>query len=411
MHRLKRPAEILSARLLPGALNVIVVLLLAQWLTPQKFGLTSTYLATGLAAASLLFGPLNQSALVLHAKYFGDGRQDWFEQKHLSNVLMYTASLLIFVPVAAVSGLFNYRIVAIAAGFGLYTCTLQVLQSRLQFLRFGIASTAQSLALISIAVGYVREMGTINSVLNTYIASYVLGSIVALVLTKVRFLTPSLPLLRTVTASGFEPMLANTAAEMFTLGTRYLLVATGRLDILAVFAFSVDLAQRAVGIIISIVTFAVVPKALKATAAGDPRDLWSHLLRGWFLATAAAAASIGAILFLGATGVIPVFGSSLYNPISFTLVACAVAAARSGKMLLNPVAIRLGKTGNLLTPFLVSSLAALCLVYLGLIVNMPYVAEAGYLAASITGSVGVYLLMRPWLRRTDMARAISCDDR
>lgn len=400
--QVRTAAEVVLVRVVPGLVNVGVLILLAQWLTPAEFGLSSTYIATSLAAANLIFGPLMQSALVLHSEHGAAGRQDWFERKHLANIISLSLVTLALAPLAFAASL-EWRMVALISGFGLYSCALQLSQARMQFIRFGIASMTQSLVLVVLAFAMVRPGGSIEEVLELYSVSYVAGTIVSLILRRARPSLPSFPLFKASVRAGVSAALSNATSDIFTLGSRYLLVWTGQLQLLAIFSFSVDLAQRTVGFCINIATFAVVPHALNATKGAPVNELWTRLARGWSLSLVAALGSTVAILLVGTTSLIGAFDRPVYDAISFAIVALGVTAHRSAKMVVTPVAIRLRRTRPLVLPYLLISPVALVLVYLGLTLNAPYAVEIGYFLAFAAWGLAVYLLVIPAMRRADCA--------
>lgn len=392
---MKEAVEVVVLRLVPGLINLLAFLSLATWLSRESYGVASTYIATAGAASNLIFGPLVHSTLIHHSEHWKRGEQARFERVHVANTLLIGVGAVVIGVLAASTGLFDWRIAAAATALGIYTAVQEISHARLQFVRFGIGSTAQSLAFLALAFALVRGDASVERALDAFTISYVAGAALSLLLARTGVARPSLKMLKDAYAIGTMPALSNLAVDAFTLGCRYVLLAFGRLDALGIFSFSVDLAQRTVGIFVNLATFAVVPRALKASGDGEIRELWQTLVRGWAWAVGIALLSATAILAVGTTALLPALNRSVFDPVSFALIALAVIVNRSGKMLLSPVAMRLRRTRHLLMPLIVIAPAVLVLVAIGIQARLPYAVEIGYAVAFAAWIAAAYRSLVP----------------
>ncbi len=392
---LKQAAHVLVSRLVPGALNVVALLALAAYLSRQSYGLASTFIATSTAGADVLFGPIYHSVLVHYSEHRARGEDKRFESVHLSNTLLLTATVSAAGAILAAIGLVDWRIVAAMAAVGSYTSIQEISHARLQFYRFAIGSSSQSTAFLLLAYLMVRTGPTVEAAVEAFAMSYAIGAIVSAVLVRPRLAPPSLPMLKSAFSLGTMPTLSNLVLTAFGLGCRYVMLFFGRGDALGIFSFSLDIAQRGVGIFINLATFAIVPHALKSSEGGNARELWRRLAKGWSVAVGVSLAGAAAIILLGLTHLFPPLNRPVYDPVSFGLICIAVIVSRSSKMLLSPVAMRIRRTRLLLTPMLVVAPSVLAMIFLGLIFHVPYTVEVGFMLAFLLSSwLGYWRIMR-----------------
>lgn len=399
--------EIFIVRLVPGLINVAVLFVLAAWLSRESYGLASTFMATATAAGMFLYGPILHPALVQHAEHSQREQQTAFEHSHATNSLLFSVAIcLVGIPLSF-TDLLDWRMVAATVAFGFYTAILQICRSRLQFIRFGIGSTAQSVAFFLFALLLVRPDPSSDSVLEAFAASYLLGAIVSGALVNMRFARPSFSNIKESLVIGTAPTLSNAAETLFSLGSRYVLIAIGRMDALGTYSFSLDLAQKTVGIFINIATFGIVPHALKSN---DVRHLWRSLARGSLVAISVSLMSAGAILALGSTSWISALNGLLYDPLSFLIVALGVMINRTGKMMMTPIAIRVRKSRFQLIPILVLSPIGLLFVWAGTILRLPYSIELAYFLTLTAWTVWGYLLLVPRVRDASSGRVRTASE-
>jgi hypothetical protein len=298
--------------------------------------------------------------------------------------------------------MFDWRMVVGTAAFGLYTAILQTTRSRLQFYRFGLGSTSQSIAFLVLSFVLVRPHPSTSAVLEAFAGSYFIGAIFSAALVQARLAKPSWKMLKEYLTIGTAPTLSSVAAMTFQLACRYVLIAMGSVAALGTFSFSLDLAEKTVGVFISIATFGIVPHALKSR---NVHHLWRSLARGSLAAVFISLMSAGAILVLGLTSWVSALNGALYDPLSFVLVSAGVMMNRAGKMILTPVVMRLRQTQLQLLPMLIVSPLGLLFVWLGTLIRLPYVIELAYLIALSAWSVWGYLLVLPKVRRLISATA------
>lgn len=399
--------EILLVRVVPGVINVGVLFVLAAWLSRESYGLASTFMATATAAATFLFGPILQTALVQHAEHSEGPEQRTFEHGHATNALLMALVVCLVGLPPSYMGLFDWRMVACTAVFGFYTAILQISRSRLQFYRFGIGSTAQSVAFLLFSFLLVRPDPSIQNVLEAFGASYLAGAVASGALVNLRFAKPDWRKIREILVLGAAPTLSNVSETVFSLGSRYILVAVGRVDALGTYSFSLDLAQKTVAIFINIATFGIVPHALKSN---DVRHLWRSLARGSLVALLVSVASAGFILLLGLTTWISALNGLLYDPVSFIIVSLAVMINRTGKMMLTPVSMRVRRAHIQLIPMIVMSPIGLLIVWAGTAARVPYAIELGYLVTLTAWTVWGYQLLFPRVRELSSSTAYAGKD-
>ena len=396
--QMKQAAEIVISRVVPGVLNLVALVVLAGWLSPQSYGLASTYIATATAAAGLLLGPVIQSILVHHSEHHARGEQARYESIHLANTCLVAAIIGLGGMALVWAGVMDWRIVAAVVAVGAYTSLLEISHARLQFYRYAVGSSSQSVLFLLLAFLVVRPDPTVSNVLEVFAVSYAVGALVSALLVTPRPALPNLSMLKEAFAIGTVPTLSNLAVSGFSLGCRYLLLLFGQREALGTLSFSLDIAQRGVGIFINFATFAIVPVALRSAQSGGARQLWLKLARGWVVAVLVSLLGAAAIMAAAATGQIGALNSAVYDPISFALISIAVIVNRSSKMVLSPVAMRLRRTAALLTPLLVISPAALAVTALGLYLQIPYVVEIVYTLAFVLWAAASYRSLSPRLR-------------
>jgi O-antigen/teichoic acid export membrane protein len=387
--------DVLINRIAPGVINVGVLFVLATWLSREAYGLASTFMATATVAATFLYGPILQPALVQHAEREEGVKQRRFEHRHATNSLLLSVLIgLVGVPLA-MAGLFDWRVVAATAAFGFYTAILQLSRSRLQFYRFGLGSSSQSIAFLALSYLLVKPDPTVNNTLEAFAGSYLIGAAISGALVGMRFARPNLSLIKESLSMGTAATFSGVSGNAFTLACRYLLIALGHTSALGTFSFSLDLAQKTVGIFLNIATFGIVPHALKSR---DVRHLWRSLARGSLIALLVASMSAGFILILALTPWIAALNGPLYDPISFVLISLGVMINRTGRMMLMPVAMRVRKTNLQLWPILAMAPLGVLFVLAGTAAQLPYTVEWAYLLTLTAWTVGGYWLLLPPVR-------------
>lgn len=400
IRNIQMAGEVVIIRVVPGVINIVALMALANWMTAALYGVASTYIATSGAIANVVFGPILQGALVAHAEHAGRGERERFERNHITNSVILGSLVALAGFLLFVAGMINWRIAACVGTFGIYTSIQQISQARVRFVIFAVGSTVQSIAFLAISYIIVRTNPIVNSALEAFALSYLIGGVCSAALVRVKITKPEFRSLRTAFRMGVGPTSSNLAGDVFTLGCRYILIWLGRLDSLGIFAFSVDLAQRSSGFVISLATFAVVPRALRVAGGADTKRLWKMLFRAWVVAVPTSLVGMGAIVALSFTSWVPALSGAEWSPVSFMMISLAVIVSRTGKMIFTPVAIQLRQTKALVIPLLIASPIGLWVVLIAGELKAPYFAEMGYFAVCTVSMIGTYWALSRSLRRS-----------
>lgn len=381
--RLGHIAEAMALRFLPGIINLFVLISLAAWMSTKTYGIVSTYIATSGALANFLFGHIILSALALHSEYVARGEQKAFEQ---FLVTISTAFAMLVGSLALIlwlAGIPFWTVLIATGAFAAYTAIQEILHARVQFIRFAIASTVQSASFLALAFLWVRPSPGMETALLAFAASYAIGAVASALLSRTAPMRLSGPYLKDSLRVGTPITLSNGAADAFALGCRYLLVLFGAFQVLGVFSFSLDLAQKTVGVFINAATFATVARAFKGSASVKLRALRGQLWRGATIAAGIALMSLCALIVLGTLGIVQALDRPVYDPISLIIVSVAVIANRTGKMVITPLALRLKQTGIVLTAFAIAAPIAFIVAAGGILLGLAYAVEIGYVIAFV----------------------------
>jgi hypothetical protein len=395
----KQAANILISRLIPGLLNMAALLILAAWLSRSDYGIVSTFIVTSAVAGDMIFGPVSRSVLIHHSEHFARGAAQHYENLLLSNTVLLSMAVGLVGTVFVWAGIFDWQILAVTVAYGAYTAVQEISHARLQFYRFAVGSSAQSLIFLQLGLVMVRNHPTVSSALEAFALSYAIGALCSALLVRPRLSCPSVPLLINAFRIGAVPTFSSGATNLLNLACRYLMLFFGRGDALGIFSFSFDMASRGVGIFLNFATFALVPHALRKDEDGNPREMWKALVRGWVAAVAVCLLAAAAIIALATTHWIGALNRPVYDPVSFGLTCVAVIISRSSKMVLSPVAMRLRRTSVLLTPFLYIAPIAIALTAAGLFLRIPYAVELVYTVAFAAWAAISYRSFVPELGR------------
>lgn len=358
-----RLLEVLLLRALPGAVNIVALLLLAGWLQAGSYGLFSTALATCGLLATLAFGPLKFAVVPRRA-----GLTDGAEGSAFDGA--FAAAALCIGGLLGVAGLLlvmlfplEPALVGLVTALGLFTSLQELLHARLRLWRYAAAAVGQALVLLVLLWLWVRPAPTLAAALVTYAASYAAGALLAFLLAGApRLRRPPARLLPELLRIGLPFTVSQLAESGLYVGFRYLLLAFGSPAALAVFSLAVDLAQRLVGIIVSVASFAVVPRAYRAAAQEGPAEFRRELRSGALLAGAAAVLVMAGVLLADGLGLAP--AGELFVPGVFVLVSLALIINRLKKMVLDPFAVQGGCPNSIPAGYLVAAPLALALGFL-----------------------------------------------
>lgn len=372
----------------PGLLNLLALGLLADRLTSASYGIYSTTFATVTTLGSIILGPIIYGVLPEYNRNSTAAEKKIFVGLVVG---MITASFsMSFVLMAALQGIASATLAVIASGS--MTALQELLRAQLRLWGYGAVALAQSATFVA-GIFLLVNHDAPSLALWLYAGSCVLGVLVAF--TLLGFPTPQLReigrLKHAFKIGGIYT--ASTLVEgSFTLGTRYLFLAFGAREALAVYSFCIDISQRLVGVMINLATFQFVPRAYKrAEEAGDAAFL-AVLRQGASVGAAAALASMLLILGGRELGLFPSKVLLLLDPPIFVLIALGLAVNRLKKLLVDPVAIRLDKSHFILIGYLVAAPVTFASVALVLRThgyhNIAVALLGGYLLATFIAWIG-----------------------
>ena len=335
-------AQGLFVRLLPGLINVGVLLLIGEWLSAAQFGEYSTVIATAGFLASLLFGPLTFSIVPYHARFESDGRRDEYESSVIVTALAIGVLFILAGAFAVVAGLMPMAYVAPGAAFGLYTIALEILRARVRLWSYGLASLVQSAILLASVTFYMSQSRNASAALHSFTVSYGCAFVVALGLVGgVKLRRPDFSVFYNSVSEGGKYTVSVIIENGLLLGLRYMVSYLGSPQMLGAFSFGFDLAQRIVGITINITSFAVVPAAFKVHVSGGQK-FEKSLMQSALFAVAISLLVLVSTILVSNFDWIPGLGSALFNPATFAIISLGVIVNRFKKLTIDQVAMRNG---------------------------------------------------------------------
>lgn len=365
-----RLIEIGTARILPGALNAASIVLTAGALNREAYGQFSITLATVTSVSAALFGPISQAIVPLHSKYVEIGEHRELERGLMGLTLALALLMLLACAGAAARGLMTWQSAALLIGFSLFSTWQQVLQARLNFWSYGAAALCQGVLLIVLIYGWKSATATPEAAILTYSVSYAAGFLLCWLISGAIVPTfPPIEMVRKIFSLGTSLTLSTLAESLLFLGFRYAIQWLGSPAFLGIFSLALDLAQRSVGVIINIASFAVVPMAYRLDAKGAKASFRRLLLRSAVLAGGSAAAVLAALVMLEATGHLPGIETGKLSATAFCAVSVGIVINRIKKMAIDPLLVSAGMA--FLIPFSYLALGvptlalAILLLYLG----------------------------------------------
>lgn len=392
--RVRKIAEVLVIRLTPGLVTVAGIFILSKMLDSVSYGLFSTFFATGTIVSTIIFGPITYSIVSQYSAFKASGDHSAYEWAvSYSTLAIAVAVLVISLPLLLMS---KYAVptALLVASFGAFTTIQEIHRARLNLWLYGASSLLQSAIVIATFLIVVRAQPRADISLLMYAASYIVSTCVAFAL--LRMGPPrrvNLKILRPALLIGASYSISAICESAISQGIRYWLLWQGNHSALAIFSFSIDLAQRFVGVILNAASFAFVPGAFRLQAQGKSADFDKTLISG--TTTAVALSFLSAILVLVAliwvdakVGKLP-----LFDPMSFFLVAVAVILNRSKKLGLDPFVVRAGFSRLIAIGYLVAS-AFVLIVSLVPAPGVKYRGELIYLLGCGLAVVATYALFR-----------------
>lgn len=339
----RRSGEVLFARILPGALNLLTIIVIGRYLAVAEYGQFSLVLATTALIVSLFLGPIEHAILPLHARHSLNNGKDAFE----GQILGAAASVIGVLGAVALGfvwlGFAHPGWLLLFAASALSRVLQPILRARLQFWCYGTAATAQALAALVMVSLFLRDTPDSSTAVFLYAVGVAIGAFAGWSL--VGFPLPNLPergFMREVLPVGSGLTVSTIAEAVLFVGTRYAIAAFGSPQFLGVFSFALDLAQRSVGVVINIASFAIIPRAYVTSAQGDDRVFRKMLIRGALAAGGLSAIIFAAIMVLEYFGIVAKYLAENFHHAAFVAVSVAVVINRLKKLAVDPVLVSRG---------------------------------------------------------------------
>lgn len=337
----------LALRAGPGLLNLAAILMVAHRLPTAEYGLYSTIVATGGFVAAITFGVFYTPIVAQYPLLTNsDARGGYLGALLLAAGAVSAAILVVGGATSTVLG-FSPVILAVILATGLHALLQELTRARLQIWAYVASDLIQACTFLA-AIFFCTTLShsaTVAVLALSYLPAVVFSAAVAL---------RGIPLsfrwfrLGEVIRPGKWLVLSTVAENLLFLGSRYVLLAFGATATLGTFALALDLAQRFVGFAITTTSFLYQPKAFAALAAEGKHAFRAVILRGGAIGLGLgllAVVAIAAVAVWPPTRALLPKGFELW---AFALVAVAVIINRLKKLLLDPFAMRDGRTPALM---------------------------------------------------------------
>lgn len=378
--RLVKLAEIFIARIFPGLISVCALLVLSEKLPTAEYGLFSTMLATAGLVANIFFGPVSMMILPYYAVYQEKNEGKLFEKKIwgfyglMLAVLATAGGLLSLVWVSAFPALL------VVAALGGVACLMPLVQARIQFWRYGLVSSVQSLIFFIMVFLWVDENYKYLEVIYFYCISCFFGILVLYIsngFPGAKF--PDKEFFSTAITSGVPLTVSTLSESVLFLGFRYLILLLGRPELLGAFSLMLDLAQRAVGVVVSITSFAILPHAYRKDAQGDRANFLKTLFKGSLLSLLLALFMVFGVVVVSYAELVDSLSASNFSIAYFGIICAGLVFNRIRKMLLDPVIIKDKLSFSIPVGYVLSGSMALLAGYFALKINIDSMFYFSYM--------------------------------
>ena len=378
-----RFAESALIRVGPGIINLFAIGVLADRLTANAYGLYSTTFATATLLGSIALGPVINGVLPEYSRNATEQRREMFIGLIAGAVVC--ASIAAAILMVLIPNIAALTLLVVASGS--MTALQELLRAQIRLWSYGGVALGQAMTFAVSALFFVYE-NDLTLALWLYAGSCSIGVSIAFALLgfpRPRF-RDLIHLGRTFKVGGLYT--ASTLVESsFTIGVRYIFLAFGARDALAVYSFCIDISQRLVGVMINLATFQFVPRAYKrGQEAGDAAFI-AVLRQGASVGAVASLMSMSLILMGAALELLPDNINNMLDPKIFVLIALGLSVNRLKKLLIDPIAIRFEKSHYILLGYIVAAPVMLLGVALVLLMDWPslvaVVMLTGYLVAAI----------------------------
>lgn len=343
-----RVLEVVLARVVPGAVNVLSILWLGKIMETDVYGLFSVGLATSVMISNLSFGLIAYTVVPRHAQLTESGQKDDFEAKAMGGAIVISLIVLALGWLASALALLPISYILLIIAMGFFSTVQSILRARLQFWRYGLAALAQATALLSLLLILADPATGATTVLVFYMVGYAIGACVSFVLIGIRSPTPpGRKYVVDIFSTGFHFTIANLAENALQLGFRYGLLLFAPPIVLGVFSFALDMAQRLVGVVLNITSFALLPLIYKSLAKGDAQKSRRFMWQGNLFSGGVALLTLFGTMLVIKLEVIVALNPSTMSLPAFFFVSLAVIINRLKKISLDPLAVKSGRTGYL----------------------------------------------------------------
>ncbi len=339
---LSRIAEVMFARIAPGFLNLVSIVLVGRYLEAGAYGVFSLTVATVGLIVTVMTGPIRFSIIPRWATYEAQGRGSDFERSALSILLLSSVVLGCLGFTLWLLGAISPGWFALAVASSLFAGWAPILQARLQFWRYGFVEITKSIVTILVIYLFVSESPTTSSAIWAFVLGNAFGFLIGWMLCGAplpsRFERADL---KAMLGIGSSFTLSSLAESGLYLGTRYIILWLGSAEFLGIFTYTIDLAQRSVGVVINIITFAVLPRAYKISASQGTNELMIYLRRAGLTGAVISVAVFTLIFLLGYFSWLDLLLGRPLSVLVFTAVSAAVITNRLKKMIVDPIAVAL----------------------------------------------------------------------
>jgi O-antigen/teichoic acid export membrane protein len=259
---------------------------------------------------------------------------------------------------------------------------------------YGMAYLAQSIALLSLLFVFKGAL-SVSMIIALFSISYAVGFLISWAVSGWIFPSmPSVGVLRNSIRIGIPLAMGNLAENLLYVGFRYVLLWFGGASMLGGFSFAVDLAQRTIGVVINVASFALVPRTFKAIAESSYKEFRWLLIRGSVVAAALGVCCAVFVLAMDFLGVSKAFGIEAYSPEFFVIASIAVLVNRLKKLLFDPLLISKGKASLIPVSYAVVGMASLLVAFILVSLKLDVWVLPLYSLSFLFVGFGSYLAVR-----------------
>jgi hypothetical protein len=385
----------LVLRSVPGALNLVALVIVGQRLQGAEFGLYSTAVASLTLVASLAYGPVIHSLVSQYARAEQRGLTADYLATTASVLTGITLAVLALGWVVVAAGFLHWLQLLVIPCFGLFRVMQELLRARLCINEFFVCALCQAATFVILNLAAVEAGDDCLGVLSNFLLSNVAGLLLSVLIARPRFSgVRNAGLMRDSMRIGFPYTLSTLAESGIFLGLRYLTMLFGPPGYIGEFSFCVDLAQRTVGFFVNIAGFMAIPRAFRRETSEGLPGFRRELRTSGLLSVTVALAVLAAVLLAYWLGLMDYLGLSIFDPAAFAIVSLAVIVNRSRKLLFDPEALRQASVSPVLTGYVAGSLVACTLGCAGLAGAVPRGVELAYLSGYTCAALLCAMLLR-----------------